>query len=61
MKKWVCGVIVVAPCLIVVANWYDLWWLRVITGSIVLLTALAVYVIAIKNNWQYRSPNDETL
>jgi hypothetical protein len=54
MKKWVIGCLIVGPILIAIANYYDLWWLKVITATILGITGLTVYVIAIKNDWQLK-------
>ena len=59
MKKWVISVLIGGPILLVIANRYDLWWLRVIAGTILLGTGLTVYVIAIKNDWQLKKRDDD--
>jgi len=39
--------------MIAIANYYDLQWLKIISGTILIVTGLTVYVTAIKNDWQW--------
>ena len=53
MKKWVIGCLIIGPIMIAIANYYDLQWLKIISGTILIVTGLTVYVTAIKNDWQW--------
>jgi len=53
MKKWVIGCLIIGPIVIAIANYYDLQWLKIISGTILLVTGLYVYGLMLKNDWHW--------
>ena len=45
MKKWIVGCLILGPIVIAVADLFNLWWLKVIVGAVLLGTVYAIVLV----------------